>query len=215
MSNILIYALGFLANGFFSARTLVQWIVSERARHVVSSSSYWILSIFGAYLYFIYGWLRDDFSIILGQVISYYIYIWNLNEKGLWRKMNVIIRIVLLLTPVVAAVMVLDDASNVIDKFFRNDKVPIWLLVYGSIGQVIFTLRFIYQWYYSKRRGVSLLPAGFWVISIVGCLIIVSYAFYRLDPVLALAQGVGLVAYGRNLFLARRNAKAANNGNGK
>ena len=40
------------------------------------------------YLLCIYGWLRDDFSIIFGQFISYYIYLWNLNEKGIWNKLH-------------------------------------------------------------------------------------------------------------------------------
>ena len=71
----LIFAIGFLAQAFFSARILCQWILSERAKQVVSPTIYWVLSIFGAYLLFIYGWLRDDFAIIFGQLISYYIYI--------------------------------------------------------------------------------------------------------------------------------------------
>ena len=60
---------------FFSARILIQWILSERAKEIVSPAIFWILSIAGSYLLFIYGWCRDDFSIILGQVFSYYIYI--------------------------------------------------------------------------------------------------------------------------------------------
>ena len=77
-SSYLIYAIGFLAQGFFSARILVQWAMSERARKVLSPSVFWILSIAGAYLLCLYGWLRNDFAIVLGQVISYYIYLWNL-----------------------------------------------------------------------------------------------------------------------------------------
>lgn len=82
MSNALVYALGFLAQGFFSARMLVQWIMSERAKRSLSPDIYWIFSLAGSILLFVYGWLRDDFSIIFGQFISYYIYIWNLNIKG-------------------------------------------------------------------------------------------------------------------------------------
>ena len=78
-----ILAIGFLAQGFFSARILVQWILSERARRVLSPSLFWILSLAGAYLLCLYGWLRDDFSFVLGQFISYYIYLWNLNIKGI------------------------------------------------------------------------------------------------------------------------------------
>lgn len=81
-----VYALGFLAQGLFSARILVQWIMSERARKVVSPTIFWVLSLIASYLFFIYGWLRDDFSIMLGQVIAYYVYIWNLGAKGVWKS---------------------------------------------------------------------------------------------------------------------------------
>ena len=200
----MIYVIGFLAQVFFSARILLQWILSERAKKVISPAIFWQLSIVGAYLLVVYGWLRDDFAIILGQVISYYIYIWNLDKKHQWKKLPMIIRALLLLTPVVAILYMLKDAGIFVDQFFRNEKIPLWLLVYGSMGQIIFTLRFVYQWIYSKRKDESLLPIGFWVISLFGSLIIVSYAIYRCDPVLILGQSTGLIAYSRNIYLSKR-----------
>ena len=200
----MIYVIGFLAQVFFSARILLQWFLSERAKKVISPAIFWQLSIVGAYLLFVYGWLRDDFAIILWQIISYYIYIWNLDKKHQWKKLPVIIRTLLLLTPVVAILYMLKDAGVFVDQFFRNEKIPLWLLVYGSMGQIIFTLRFVYQWIYSKRKDESLLPIGFWVISLFGSLIIVSYAIYRSDPVLILGQSTGLIAYSRNIYLSKR-----------
>ena len=200
----MIYVIGFLAKVFFSARILLQWILSERAKKVISPAIFWQLSIVGSYLLFVYGWLRDDFAIILGQIISYYIYIWNLDKKHQWKKLPFVIRTLLLLTPVAAILYMLKDASAFVDQFFRNEKIPLWLLIYGSMGQIIFTLRFVYQWIYSKRKDESLLPIGFWVISLFGSLIIVSYAIYRRDPVLILGQSTGLIAYSRNIYLSRR-----------
>ena len=200
----MIYVIGFLAQVFFSARILLQWILSERAKKVISPAIFWQLSIVGSYLLFVYGWLRDDFAIILGQIISYYIYIWNLDKKHQWKKLPFIIRTLLLLTPVAAILYMLKDASAFVDQFFRNEKIPLWLLIYGSMGQIIFTLRFVYQWIYSKRKDESLSPIGFWVISLFGSLIIVSYAIYRRDPVLILGQSTGLIAYSRNIYLSRR-----------
>ena len=200
----MIYVIGFLAQVFFSARILLQWILSERAKKVISPAIFWQLSIVGSYLLFVYGWLRDDFAIILGQIISYYIYIWNLDKKHQWKKLPFIIRTLLLLTPVAAILYMLKDESAFVDQFFRNEKMPLWLLIYGSMGQIIFTLRFVYQWIYSKRKDESLLPIGFWVISLLGSLIIVSYAIYRRDPVLILGQSTGLIAYSRNIYLSRR-----------
>ena len=200
----MIYVIGFLAQVFFSARILLQWILSERAKKVISPAIFWQLSIVGSYLLFVYGWLRDDFAIILGQIISYYIYIWNLDKKHQWKKLPFIIRTLLLLTPVAAILYMLKDASAFVDQFFRNEKIPLWLLIYGSMGQIIFPLLFVYQWIYSKRKDESLLPIGFWVISLFGSLIIVSYAIYRRDPVLILGQSTGLIAYSRNIYLSRR-----------
>lgn len=199
-----IYGIGFLAQGFFSARTIVQWLMSERARRVLSPTVFWVLSIIASYLMCIYGWLRDDFAIVLGQCISYYIYLWNLNIKGVWKKVPLIFRIILLATPVVAAAFMLANSAEIIEKLFRNEDIPLWLVIYGCSGQILFTLRFIYQWYYSRRVGESELPAGFWIISLTGSLLIVSYALIRRDPVLIIGQSFGLVAYIRNLCILHK-----------
>ena len=201
----LIYTIGFLAQAFFSARILIQWILSEKAKTSVSPGIYWVLSVFGSYLLFIYGWFRDDFSIILGQVTSYYIYIWNLNEKGIWKKIPAIFRLTLFVTPIVAVSVLVHDFPVFFNDFFRNEEVPLWLLLFGSAGQMIFTLRFIYQWYYSYRRKESILPVGFWLISLTGSAIIVSYGIFRMDPVLILGQSGGFIAYIRNIIIESRN----------
>lgn len=205
----MIYVIGFLAQVFFSARILLQWILSERAKRVVSPAIFWILSLAGSYLLFIYGWMRDDFAIVLGQVIAYYIYIWNLSAKGVWAKIPKIVRALLFVTPVIAIGFAVAHADTFIHDFFRNEKVPLWLLIFGSAGQVIFTLRFVYQYFYSRRMGESVLPAGFWVISLVGSGAIVSYGLVRHDPVLILGQSVGFIAYTRNLMLYNREKKRA------
>lgn len=207
MNTLFLYAIGFLAQFFFSARLLLQWILSERAKKVLSPTIFWVLSLIASYLLFIYGWLRNDFAIILGQMIAYYIYIWNLNKKGVWKKWNTVVRFILLLTPLLAVLFVLGNAQAFFDRFFRNDSIPLWLVVYGSLGQIVFTLRFVYQWIYSQRKDESLLPVGFWIISLLGSLIIVSYAIYRKDPVLILGQSVGFIVYTRNIFLSLKSGE--------
>lgn len=209
MNEYLTYAIGFLAQAFFSARILFQWALSEKAKRVVSPSIYWVLSLFGAYLLFIYGWIRDDFAIILGQLVSYYIYLWNLKEKGIWAKLHLLFRGLLLATPAVALCMVLHNVPAFVADFFQNEKVPLWLLLFGSMGQIIFTLRFVYQWYVSSRLKMSVLPAGFWIISLVGSGIIIAYGIYRSDPVLILGQSFGFLAYVRNLVIGYK-AKTRN-----
>lgn len=201
MNAIIITAIGFLAQGFFSARILVQWIMSEKAKRVLSPSLFWVFSLMGAYLLCLYGWLRNDFAIVFGQFISYYIYLWNLKIKGVWQKVPLLLRALLLITPLVAIGMVASNATEYAQRFLHNDDVPLWLLLFGSAGQFIFTMRFVYQWYYSHRLGMSKLPALFWILSLIGSLSIVSYGFIRHDIVLIVGQSFGLVAYTRNLCL--------------
>ena len=196
-----VYIIGFLAQLFFSARVLFQWIISEKHKKVVSPSIYWVLSLAGSYLLFLYGWLREDFAIIFGQIIAYYIYIWNLNEKKDWKKVPLPGRCILLLTPLAAVVYSLSDPAYFAERFFDTDDIPLWLIIFGSMGQFLFTLRFVYQWLYSRRKNESVLPLGFWLISLLGSGTIVAYALYRKDPVLILGQSVGVVAYCRNIYI--------------
>ena len=202
-----VYIIGLIAQVFFSARLLAQWILSEKQKRVVSPVLYWLFSLIGAYLLCVYGWLRNDFSIILGQFISFYIYIWNLNDKGMWHRIPTLLRVVLGLTPIVAALFVLNDFSAFVDSFFKDEDIPVWLIAFGSVGQVIFTLRFVYQWYYSRKVGESVLPVGFWIQSLIGSLMILTYAIIRLDPILILSQSTGFIVYTRNIMLGRKANK--------
>ena len=202
MSNsVFTLAIGFLAQAFFSARILVQWILSERARRVLSPTVFWVLSLMGVYLLCIYGWLRDDFAIILGQFVSYYIYLWNLKMKGVWLHLARFLRFILLFTPLVAIGFVMENIGEFADRFLHNDEVAPWLLLFGTVGQVLFTMRFVYQWLYSRKEHESSLPAGFWIISLVGSLLILAYGCIRADMVLIVGQMFGAAAYFRNICL--------------
>jgi len=76
-------------------------------------------------------------------------------------------------------------------------------LVAGLAGQACFTARFLVQWIVSERRRRSVVPVAFWYLSVVGAVLLLSYALYRRDPVFVLGSSVGLVVYARNLMLLR------------
>lgn len=212
MDNLWIFALGLLAQGLFSARMLVQWILSEKAHKVVNPTLFWILSLAASLLFLYYGWLRNDFALMLGQVIGYYVYIWNLGKKGVWGRIEKPLRIavltVLVLIPLAALSRMAGNWPAVSEALFHNEAIPRWLLVLGTAGQVVFSLRFLYQALYSARRGESLLPAGFWTISLIGAVLILTYGILRHDPVVILAQSCGLVTYIRNLMLWKQGTRA-------
>lgn len=69
---------GLLAQVAFAGRFLVQWIESEREGRSVIPVAFWILSIIGGSMTLIYGLVRHDAIIIVGQVLSNVIYVRNL-----------------------------------------------------------------------------------------------------------------------------------------
>ena len=178
-----------------------------KEHEVISPTLFWVFSLIGSYLMFYYGWLRNDFSIIVGQFISFYIYIGNLRLKGVWRRIPVLFRILLAVTPLLAAIGTLQDSSHFVENFLKNEDIPVWLIVFGTAGQFIFTFRFIYQWIYSSRKQVSALPPTFWVISLVGSCMIVIYGVLRHDPILILGQSFGFLSYIRNLMIGHKSQK--------
>ncbi|MCR4920603.1 MAG: lipid-A-disaccharide synthase N-terminal domain-containing protein [Bacteroidaceae bacterium] len=205
---LLIYAIGLLAQLFFSARVAIQWIMSERQRRVVTPTIYWFFSLVGAVLMIVYGLFRNDFSILLGQTLSYYIYMWNLHAQGYWAQLRPrFLRWLLVVLPVVVGAILVRDTDNLLQLLFHNEDIPLWLLLMGSLGQSIFSMRFVYQWYYSFRKGESVLPVGFWIISVAGSALIIIYGIIRLDPVLILGQSFGNVPYVRNIMLALRERR--------
>jgi lipid-A-disaccharide synthase-like uncharacterized protein len=70
--------LGFVAQGFFTMRFLVQWIASERARKSVIPVAFWFFSIGGGILLLAYALYRRDPVFIAGQAFGLLVYIRNL-----------------------------------------------------------------------------------------------------------------------------------------
>lgn len=71
-------ALGFLGQLLFSARFVVQWIVSERKRASFIPYSFWWFSIGGGALLLAYAIWRVDPVYILGQSLGLVVYVRNL-----------------------------------------------------------------------------------------------------------------------------------------
>lgn len=204
MDSYLVYTIGFSAQILFSARLLIQWIASERAQRIMSPSLFWYLSIIASFMLCIYGWLRNDFVIILGQLVSYYIYIWNLHMKGEWKRIPQVVRGLVMILPVAFILYFIVNGQVIIAQLFKQEGIPLWLITFGLAGQFTFTLRFIYQWLYSRKIRESLLPVAFWNISAIGSLMIIVYAILRHDPVLIIGQATGFVVYIRNIMIGMR-----------
>ena len=204
MSDWIIYTIGFAAQILFSGRLLVQWILSEKKKRVITPSLFWKLSLIASFLLFVYGYLRDDFAIMLGQSLTYFIYIRNLHLQGEWQRTPVWIRIFLIIFPILIVIYAYNNGEYDLYQLFNNEDIPLWLLILGVVSQIIFTFRFIYQWIYSEKIKISKLPIGFWRLSVLGASLILTYAIFRLDPVLFIGHGAGLIIYIRNIFIWRK-----------
>jgi lipid-A-disaccharide synthase-like uncharacterized protein len=208
MSSGLIYAIGFLAQLLFSGRLFVQWFLSEKHKRIVTPTLFWKLSLIASFLLFVYGYLREDFAIMLGQSLTYFIYIRNLHFQGEWQKAPAALRYFLLAFPLLILIYGYNNGAYDLEILLHNTQIPQWLMILGIVGQLVFTLRFVYQWWYSEQKKESHLPKGFWRLSALGALLIMTYAIYRMDPVLMVGHGSGLIIYLRNLFIGK-NEKVA------
>ena len=75
----------------------------------------------------------------------------------------------------------------------------IWLGI-GFFGQSLFFMRWVVQWISSEKKKKSEIPILFWYFSLIGGLITLIYAIYRVDPVFILAQSFGFIVYLRNIY---------------
>jgi lipid-A-disaccharide synthase-like uncharacterized protein len=90
----------------------------------------------------------------------------------------------------------------------KLDILSFWV-IFGLAGQVCFSLRFMLQWIASEKKGESVIPNAFWYFSIIGSLILLSYAIYRKDPVFILGQSFGSIVYLRNIMLIHKKKQDA------
>jgi lipid-A-disaccharide synthase-like uncharacterized protein len=87
--ELIFLVIGFLGQGLFASRFIVQWIYSEKKGESHIPVIFWYLSIFGGIGLLIYAIFREDPVIILGQSFGLFIYLRNLfliykknNEKN-------------------------------------------------------------------------------------------------------------------------------------
>lgn len=207
-SPLWVYLLGLVAMGVYGSRILIQWYLSEKHHRVESPGIYWVLSSLGAVLLYVYGWLRKDLSIIVGESIGYYVYMWNISILGLYKKVPRIVIFLQAIFPLVILALIIQDLPSFVRTFLKNEYVPMGLLLFGIAGQVTYEIRSIYQLVYSYRRHASVLPLGHWVLAVIGSVMIITYGLIRHDWVLAIGQ-FSIFFSIRNLMICLSSRKDA------
>lgn len=198
-----LFALGFFAQGLFGIRLLIQLFLSERAGRSLSPAIFWQISLLASFLFMVYGILRMDVVIILGQTVSYYIYIRNLQLKNNWQLLPFLFRLIIVCVPVLAWTYIFTYDGMFNDLFNPQAILTSWVVL-GTLGLFMLNFRYLYQWYYSEKEKESVLPIGFWFISALASIFVVIYAAHRFDPVLLISQGLGLIVYSRNIVFYLR-----------
>lgn len=192
-------ATGFVGQALFAGRVIYQWYASEKAGKPVVPRGYWALSLVGAAFVLVYSVAIHNLvfvmSVLPGAVIAYM----NMRIRAKSSRRE--------LVPWAVALMAL-----VAWTVWAQDRLrvgpPVWAAI-GLVGSVMWSLRHVFQWWVSERRGTPTLPLSFWLLSLVGGLFLLAYACSRLDPVMIAGYLFNCLPYLRILFLIRSSSTAA------
>lgn len=193
----LLLVVGFVGQALFAGRVIYQWIASERAGHPVVPKGYWALSLVGAAFVLAYSVgvhnLVFVMSVLPGAVIAYM----NMRIRGKSSRRELVPWAVALLALVAWTVVAQPRVGA-----------PVWAAI-GLLGSLLWSLRHIFQWWVSERRGTPTLPLSFWLLSLVGGLFLLAYACSRLDPVMIAGYLFNCLPYLRILVLMRGSSAAS------
>jgi lipid-A-disaccharide synthase-like uncharacterized protein len=78
LTGVLWVVFGFAGQGVFTARMIIQWQASEKAKSSIVPPAFWWLSILGASMLMVYFVWRKDIVGFLGQSTGWLVYIRNL-----------------------------------------------------------------------------------------------------------------------------------------
>ena len=76
--ELIFLCIGFIGQGLFASRFIIQWIYSEKIGKSAIPIVFWYLSIFGGLGLLTYAIFRKDPVIITGQLFGIFIYLRNL-----------------------------------------------------------------------------------------------------------------------------------------
>lgn len=182
----------------FFSRVLIQWIASERAGRSVSPRIYWWLSVAGAWLMAGACIALEEWVLLPGYLINSALYGRNLALKSTRSALGLIPSALIAL----AAALFLIGFG--LEHSQADFSVGFPWLVAGIFGQVLWSTRFLVQWWFSERRGSSHFPASFWWFSLLGAVLNLGYTWQLESPVFWVGFVLAWMIPARNLMLMRR-----------
>lgn len=207
----LLYPIGLIASVAFTARFLLQWLLSEYKGRSLVPFSFWVVSLAGNGLLLLHSIFQAQIPITIMQA---------LNGSISWRNLNLLQKRSRRLSLSGAIlIFVLVETLALGFFFWLNWSSPSWFRVpfpsytlgysfslelLGYLGIFLYHGRFCFQWIYAEFLGRSVLPPFFWWTSILGALLSLIYFSATADPANLLGPLFGMIPYGRNLVLLYR-----------
>ena len=192
--------LGWLGQGLFFARFIVQWWHSERARRTVVPELFWILSIVGTLLVGIYSATQHQWLLLAGFATNTCIYVRNLFMQHARERSPALTHPQITVLACIGAAVI--GSAALFELKTKADPSLAWIVV-GTLGQLFWSSRFVVQWWCSEREGESRLPAAFWWTSLAGNALLLPYSIHLGDMIFILGFVPGLAVQVRNLMLGR------------
>jgi lipid-A-disaccharide synthase-like uncharacterized protein len=92
------------------------------------------------------------------------------------------------------------------DKFLGVEW-SAWKLI-GWLANIVFSSRFIVQWYATEKKKQVVVPQAFWWLSLIGALMFLCYSIHLRDSVLIFAYAFSWIPYIRNVIIHRKHKAA-------
>jgi len=199
---------GMGGNLLYSARVLVQWIASERAKKSIAPRSFWWISLIACFILIIYSIersiderMRDKpppLPLLVGYIITLVPYFRNLllsyNVKRRWHIASYVLAFFIFL--ICLGLLLKIQAPMIRSRWF----------IVGAAGSLIWNMRFLWQWVHAERVKKSVFPISFWYLSFLGWILNILYSLVMQDLVYILGFVFNIVPITRNIMLSRKHA---------
>ncbi|HOE63686.1 MAG TPA: lipid-A-disaccharide synthase N-terminal domain-containing protein [Candidatus Sumerlaeota bacterium] len=197
---------GMAGNLIFSARVIIQWFASEKAKKSVAPRIYWWISLIAAAILIAYSLHRsadpkykndpNALPILVGLIVSLVPYIRNLmisyNARRRWHILSYFFSACVF----IICIILLTRAKPHITW------TPVFFI--GWLGSIIWYTRFLWQWIYSERSRESAFPISFWYLSLAGLTLISIYIIIMKDPVYILGNVFNIIPISRNILIMKK-----------
>jgi lipid-A-disaccharide synthase-like uncharacterized protein len=192
--------LGWVANGCFFARFLIQWLVSERAGKSLTPRFFWRLSLLGTGLMIVCTWVEDQPVLLAGFAVTGSLYLRNvwLSAQGA--------RAARLSPPLAMGLGILLAAALIALRIAGgavHEDAPGWIAL-GILGEAVWTSRFVLQWMHGERTGRVVFTPAFWWTSLIGNALMLTYTIHLGEAKYVAGYVPGPIIQIRNLMLWKR-----------